>query len=171
MAEMMTLTRTLGVAALSLSLIVLGGCTDKNQPTSDRTETTSVQPDEIRHDLEPLTKRFAALGQPVSASWIGGTKSPDHNGRTDLPGPSSYWLEAVIELDPAVANSLRTKHINGQPSQPTQPDVKPALQSLTPKGTYFRSDSLDAALTANNWYSKAFLLQDHPTLVLTSFQP
>lgn len=173
MAETMrAAVRAVQMALLSVGLIVLGACTDKNQPASDRTETTTVQPEEVRHDLESLTKRFAALGSPKSASWIGGAKSPENStSRVDIPGPSSYWLEAVIELDPAVASDLRAKHIGGQPSQPAQPEVRPALRPLVPEGAYVRSDSLDAAFTVNNWYSKAYLDQDRPTLVLTSFEP
>lgn len=164
--------RAIQMVLLSVGLIVLGACTDKNQPPSDRTEATTVQPEEVRHDLEPLTKRFAALGSPKSASWIGGAKSPDNStSRVDIPGPSSYWLEAVIELDPAVASGLRTKHIAGQPSQPAQPEIRPALRPLVPESAYVRSDSLDAVFTVNNWYSKAYLDQDRPTLVLTSFEP
>lgn len=43
-------------------------------------------------DIEPLTKRFAELGTPVKVHWKSGTLGSDA-----APGPSSYWIDAVVE--------------------------------------------------------------------------
>ncbi len=56
----------------------------------------------MRTDLEPLTKRFSALGGPVSATWMSGTM-----GDARVPGPSTYWLDAIVELAPMRARDLR----------------------------------------------------------------
>ena len=57
----------------------------------------------LRTDLEPLTTRFAALGAPVSAQWSSGTM-----GDSRVPGPSTYWIDAVVVVSPDVASRLAT---------------------------------------------------------------
>ena len=72
----------------------------------------------VRHDLEPLTKRFSALATPISATWMSGTLSGDS------PGPSTYWIDGVVTLRPEVAQSLRAL---GAAAAPDSPDVPPQV--------------------------------------------
>jgi hypothetical protein len=68
-------------------------------PTAQKTGTA-----QIRHDLEPLIKRFPGLGAPVSATWMSGTF-----GDPRVPGPSTYWIDAVVQLRPEQATDLRAQ--------------------------------------------------------------
>jgi len=80
---------------------------------------------ETRTDLEPLTKRFSALGDPVAATWISGTM-----GSSDVPGPSTYWIDAVVEVTPAQADELRRDYA---PKPPTpHPTSSPACATHCP---------------------------------------
>jgi hypothetical protein len=122
------------------------------------TKTTS---NPVRHELEPMTKRFPALGSPVSASWVSGDM-----GDPSVPGPSLYWIDAVVELKAETANDLKARY---QPV-PTSamPDVWNTLSQMLPKGGYLTSEQLDAAFTTAKLKSKAFLAADAPVIVISA---
>ena len=113
----------------------------------------------LRTDLEPLTKRFPALGTPVGAEWMGGTLG-------DAPGPSTYWIDAVIEVDPAVADELRASYAPEAVSTP--PDVVSGVQDRIPEGTWLSSDELDGAVSGGGYSTDVYVAQDEPIVVLTA---
>ncbi|WP_156750324.1 hypothetical protein [Mycobacterium sp. 852013-50091_SCH5140682] len=126
-----------------------------NAPAS---KTTS---NPVRHDLEPMTRRFPALGSPATASWVSGDM-----GDPSVPGPSLYWIDAVVELTAETANDLKQRY---QPVPTTAaPEVWNTLTEWLPKGGYLASDQLDAAFTTTKLKSKAFLAADIPVVVISA---
>jgi hypothetical protein len=120
------------------------------------TKTTS---NPVRHELEPLTKRFSALGSPVAASWVSGDM-----GDPSVPGPSLYWIDAVVELKADTANDLKAQY---QPVPTTAtPDVWNTLTEMLPKGGYLTSNQLDAAFTTTKLKSRVFFAADAPVIVI-----
>ncbi len=115
----------------------------------------------VRHDLEPLTKRFPALGSPVSASWVSGNM-----GDPDVPGPSLYWIDAIVELTPETARQLAEKFSPAPTS--VQPDVWTTLADALPQGQFRASDALDMAFTSNQVKAKVFLAENAPIVVITA---
>ncbi|MEU4388678.1 hypothetical protein [Promicromonospora sp. NPDC023805] len=115
---------------------------------------------ELRTDLEPLTKRFSALGTPVGAEWMGGTLG-------DAPGPTTYWIDAVIEVDPAVADELRSTYAPEAASTP--PDVVSGIQDKLPAGTLLSSDALDSAVAGGGFATDVYVAQDEPFVVLAAY--
>lgn len=115
---------------------------------------------ERRTDLKPLTDRFDALGEPVDAVWLSGTL-----GSERAPGPSSFWIDAVVTLDPAVAADLRDRHA------PTRTDEVPSviddLSDDIPDGLT-SSTELDAAFSTNGFVTDAYLAVDTDIIVLVS---
>ncbi len=115
----------------------------------------------VRHELEPLTKRFPALGSPVAASWVSGDM-----GDPEVPGPSLYWIDSIVELTPSTADDLKTKY---RPIPTTNwPDVWESLHDLLPQSGYLSGPQLDAAFTSTKIKSKAFLAEDAPVVVITA---
>ncbi|MFE7505286.1 hypothetical protein [Promicromonospora sp. NPDC057488] len=114
---------------------------------------------ELRTDLEPLTERFPALGTPTGAEWMGGTLG-------DAPGPSTYWIDAVVELDPAVADELRATYAPVEVSTP--PDVVSAIEERIPDGTWLSSDELDAAVSGSGYSTDVYLERTGSFVVLTA---
>ncbi|MED5814211.1 hypothetical protein VST63_17750 [Mycolicibacterium sp. 050232] len=115
----------------------------------------------VRHELEPLTKRFPALGAPVSASWVSGDM-----GDPEVPGPSLYWIDSVVELNPAVAEDLKAKYRPVPTS--AQPDVWQSLRGALPAGGYLASDQLNSVFTSTRIKSKAYLAENSPVIVVTA---
>jgi len=158
-------------AALALAALALGACSPGSDPgatTTDRTrETTMAETPgkngtgEVRTDLEPLTKRFSALGTPVAATWLSGTVGDD-----DVPGPSTYWIDAVVELDPEVARSLASE--TGAEETTEEPAVEDDLTASLPDGPLLAGPALDARFAESGFVTTAYLDVDDATLVLVS---
>jgi hypothetical protein len=66
---------------------------------------TKSKSNPVRHDLEQLTKRFSALGLPIDASWVSGGM-----GDPGVPGPSLYWIDAIVELKADTASDLEARY-------------------------------------------------------------
>ncbi|MFD3593175.1 hypothetical protein ACFWU5_10635 [Nocardia sp. NPDC058640] len=128
--------------AVAATLLTAVGCAIPAPEPADATT-------EIRHDLSPLTKRFPLLDTPVSASWITWN---NEGGRT--PGPTTHWIQAVVELRPEAADGLRSRFTLSavQPSQ-----FEATLQPSVPPGGYVSNPEFDAAFSTNGWKVGAFL--------------
>jgi hypothetical protein len=152
------------IAAL-LSLTLTGACTTDSTTPTDRTRSSTVSSatktgtGEVRSDLEPLTKRFSALGQPVSATWLSGTLGGD------APGPSTYWIDAVVDVTPQTAAALRAA--SPEPTSET-PDVEDGLRPSLPSGQLLRSEALDSLFAQGSFRAKAYLAADSDTVVLVA---
>ena len=155
---------TMSVTTALLALTTAACSTSSPTPTNDRTRSTvsaatKTGTGEVRHDLDPLTKRFTALGTPVSATWMSGTLGGD------APGPSTYWIDAVVRLSPEAASALRAD----SPTPTTEtPDVEDGVRSALPTGQLLRSEALDAAFAQGSFRAKAYLAADSDTVVLVA---
>ncbi|MEI2827150.1 MAG: hypothetical protein V9F04_12645 [Dermatophilaceae bacterium] len=131
-------------AAVLAATLGLSGCTgdaDAPVPSVPFSTKQSISKGEIgllRTEVEPLAKRYPGLGKIVSAQWFGGTL-----GDARAPGPSTVWIDAVIELEPATMARLRAA---AGTTRTETPDVVPELLPLLPLGPYGRSGTLDTAI-------------------------
>jgi len=114
---------------------------------------------EVRHDLEPLASRIPALSGVADATWLSGTL-----GDASAPGPSLYWIDAVVTLPEGVADGLRESL--ALTSATAEPAVVDALEPQLPTGGLLEGAALDDAFSAGKWQSTAFLEADGDRLVL-----
>ncbi|MFF1528012.1 hypothetical protein [Cellulomonas sp. NPDC058312] len=114
---------------------------------------------EVRHDVEPLLDRVPALAGATSVSWSSGAL-----GDADVPGPSLYWIDAVVELPTGVAADLRAS-LDLAPAT-ERPDVADALGEELPIGDLLAGAALDDAFSAAGWRSTAYLEAEGDDLVL-----
>ena len=117
---MITWRRT-GALVLAAGLL-LTSCTPGSEENSVSPSflpsATRADPGPVRHDPEPLTKRFPGLGVPVSVTWQSGTM-----GDPAVPGPSTYWIDAAAQLQPPVMQSLRATAGLTDTAAPDLPDT------------------------------------------------
>jgi hypothetical protein len=131
-------------AALAVVALALSGCTgggDAPVPSAPYATKQSISKGEIgplRTDVEPIAKRYPGLGTIVSAQWFGGAL-----GDARVPGPSTVWIDAVIEVEPATMARLRSAAAT---TRNETPDIVPELVPLLPAGPYGRSGALDTAV-------------------------
>lgn len=108
--------------ALALLLLVVG-CAAAPTVLPDPREQAQV-----RTDPSPVTRRFPDLGTPVAVSWIGGTLGDDR-----VPGPSRFFVDAVVSLADGDAARLLAAHGTG-PGGP--PDVPGPLRAAAGDATW-----------------------------------
>jgi hypothetical protein len=114
---------------------------------------------EVRHDLQPLVSRIPALADVPEATWLSGTL-----GDPSAPGPSLYWIDAVVTLPEGVADGLR-ESLNLTPAAEA-PVVVDALEPAVPSAGLLEGAALDDAFSADTWQSTAYLEADGDRLVL-----
>jgi hypothetical protein len=155
------------VAAIAATTMVTASCS--NSPSSsDQSSSTTRNSSHVEKngsgergaDLEPLVKRFAALGAPISATWYSGTLGDD-----DVPGPTSYWIDAVVVLEPAATDSLISKY-SAVPTD-TRPETVPDLTGDLPSGELLRSPALDAEFSTT-FSTQVWISRESGQVVLTA---
>ncbi|OLR91470.1 hypothetical protein BJP25_00880 [Actinokineospora bangkokensis] len=114
---------------------------------------------ELRTDLAPLTKRFPGLADARSAQWMSGTLGDDR-----VPGPSTYWIDAVVTLPPAKVSEVTP----GTRETTDQPPVVDGLRDDVPEGPYLTSDALNSTFTGQGWFVHAYLAKGTDKLVLVA---
>jgi len=127
--------------------------TESTLPAAERNEGGP-----LRTDLAPLTRRFPALGDPEAAHWQSGTLGDD-----EAPGPTSYWIDAVVEVRPETAAELRQRP--GVQERPA-PAVAAALTGQLPEGQWLGGDGLDRAFATGGFGGQAYVHSDTDTVVL-----
>lgn len=125
--------------------------------------TAATHYGETRTDIAPLVKYFPVIGNPESAQWV-----TWNNASERAPGPTIYWIEAVIRLTPADADRLR----NVYHPAPTAagPELTSQVQQAVPPGRYVTGPELDRALRRGpEWRGSAigYLREGTPILVLS----
>jgi hypothetical protein len=151
------------VAAVTLG-VVLVACSRASGDFSSAGRPSERSPakngtGELRTDLEPLVSRIPALSPATGATWLSGTL-----GDATVPGPSIYWIDAVVTLPEVTAQQLRVSLELGQATE--GPEVVGALETSLPEGHLLAGAGLDEAFSADGWRSTAYLEAEGDRLVL-----
>lgn len=154
------LVRLCAIGAMIMTLLGCGASTDEGEPMRP-TEATKSGTGELRTDLEPLLKRFPVLEGVEQAHWMSG-----RFGDPDNPGPSTYWIDAVVTLPPATISRLRADHAPA-PAEVT-PDVVDGLREQLPAGPFLGGAALNKAFTHERWSASAYLDERTNQLVLVA---
>lgn len=141
----------LTVAALAL---LLAGCATTSSAPAARGPAEGP----VRTDAAPLIKRFPALGEPQKVAWQSG-----RFGDSRAPGPSTYWIDAVVEVDAETARTLRQAAPQTRPAPEVTEDLRPSVPASTWRG----GDALDGMLSHDDWSVEA-VVSDGTTVVLTA---
>jgi len=75
-------------------VLTLTGCTSLATRTR-ATERATMATLQVRTDLEPISKRFPALGEITQAHWHGSVPGRDSGG---VPGPTDVHIQALVTL-------------------------------------------------------------------------
>jgi hypothetical protein len=151
-----------------VAVLSVGLATFCSAPSHDDTEDPPGGPGaqksgsgELRTDAEPLTTRFSLLDAPLRVRWMSGTYGSPRN-----PGPSTYWIDAVVTLEVAEVEELVATYSPAPTSD--VPDVVNAMEEHLPPGPFHVSPTLDDALGEGGWWVSAYLDPRAATLVLAA---
>ncbi|MFJ6675279.1 hypothetical protein ACIQMJ_29610 [Actinosynnema sp. NPDC091369] len=138
-----------------VAALALVGCQGRAEPAA------KSGTGELRTDLDPLLQRFPVLGTPSGARWMSGTF-----GRADSPGPSTYWIDAVVALSATEVERVRSAYAPADEGR--TPDVVEGLRGELPGGPFLTGDALDAAFHHERWHAVAFLDVNSAQLVIVA---
>lgn len=113
----------------------------------------------VRHDVEPLVTRIPTLEGVTDVTWFSGRLGDD-----GVPGPSLYWIDAVVVLPEPAAEELRAS-LDLSPAG-TAPDVVAELVPHLPAGPVLTGRELDEAFSRGGWRTTAYLSESGAELVL-----
>jgi hypothetical protein len=116
---------------------------------------------DLRTDVEPLISRWPVLGDPVEVSWMGGTL-----GESRAPGPSTFWIDAVLALEPELTDTWVATYPLVPAHDP--PDLVEGVAGHQPSGPLLRADELDAAFSGDGWWTRVYLAPEDRRLVLVA---
>ncbi|QYN35496.1 hypothetical protein K1T35_45555 [Pseudonocardia sp. DSM 110487] len=129
--------------------ITATGCQSDNTTGSDM--TIAIETAEVRTDHKPIADRFPQLGSFVNTHWVGGRMGSDQ-----IPGPSSYFIEAVVTLDPDDAVQLRSRYDFTRAPTPPQPPA--SLAPFMERGsTWSTSIELESGFGPSDWVSNVYV--------------
>jgi hypothetical protein len=143
--------RPCAVAAVCAALLLgaVGGCAGTPPPPAPGGAVASVdEATDVRTDRAPIASRFPRLGEFRAVHWVSGRLGDDR-----VPGPSTYFIEAVVELTPADASALAA----GAPAEAPQPP--PVLAPFVPTASWTRSAPVDG-LGPPGWQTKVRVAPD-----------
>ncbi len=144
------------VVIMSLGLFV-AACSDGAPATVAEKNGSG----ELRTDLEPLTSRFPNLTSTEAAHWMSGTF-----GDGSVPGPSTYWIDAVVTLPASEHAALAELGALAPGSLPD--DFVSELTESVPAGELRTSPELEEAFSPDEFWSDVLLVDDGATLVLST---
>lgn len=143
------------VALLVVATVALVGCQAQAE------HAAKAGSGELRTELDPLLSRFPVLGTPAGARWMSGTY-----GRADVPGPSTYWIDAVVTLQPVDAQRIVSTYAPTDEGE--EPDVVDGVRADVPGGPFLTGEALDAAFGSERWHASAYLEPESGKLVLVA---
>ncbi|GAA2544353.1 hypothetical protein [Mycolicibacterium diernhoferi] len=147
-----------GIATAALCAAVAIGCSGTSPDASQGSgPTDAAAPAEVRHDIAGLVEVFPGVGAPESVAWLQWGEPADG-------GMAVRWTDAVVRLNPAVADAMAAQF------EPTdtgrRPQVQDALSAEIPAGPFLTGELLDAGFSSDSTSTYAFLDRGQATLVL-----
>ncbi|WP_391857811.1 hypothetical protein, partial [Vibrio cidicii] len=146
--------RLVGAHVLTFALF-LNACSAEPPGEQNEREGHNVQSatksgtGEVRHTLEPVTSRFPQLVDAESATWMSGTM-----GDSRAPGPSTYWIDAVVEL-PEAEHAELLRAVPAAES-PLPDDFSPRLQEAIPSGALLTSSELNERFSQGRFVCRVY---------------
>lgn len=149
---------TLGVVVV-LCVVAAASCQVLGDRSADDTDAKKLGYGELRTDVEPLAQRFAMLRTAQAVRWMSGLYGQPRN-----PGPSTYWIDAVITLNPDQIVELSRAH--GPTTRVKRPNVVYGMREQLPAGPFRGGTALNAAFTQGSWTAQVYLAPNSHQLVL-----
>lgn len=133
--------------------------TDREEgPEMTRAAQKNVEKSE-QTDPAPVQSRTRGIPDDATLLWFSGTTG------SGAPGPSTYWIDARIEVDAAQAQKWRS--LCEGAGEPVVPEVVPELVDALGGEALVECPALAAELSDGEWEQRAWISPDQPLIVLS----
>lgn len=147
---------------VALVATVLGttACLTKQErePEAVRTAQKNIEK-AAQTDSAPVLSRTRGIPEDATMLWFSGTTG------SGAPGPSTYWIDARIDVDEAQAQQWRS--LFEEVGEPSAPDIIPELADALDGADLAECPELAAELADGGWDQRACISHDQPVLVLS----
>ncbi|WP_010550863.1 hypothetical protein [Brachybacterium paraconglomeratum] len=149
-------------AVLIAAVLGTAACTTdrEERPESSRTAQKNIEKS-AQTDPSPLLSRTRGIPEEATVMWFSGTTG------SGAPGPSTYWIDARIEVDDAQAEQWRS--LCEEAGEPAAPDVVRELAEELGNEEFRECPALAAKLGDGQWEQRAWISNEDPVVVLTLF--
>lgn len=152
---------------MAFCLAGLHGCDMTNMetnPGSAEMKAAKTSDGKVRNELASIAARFPMLKNAKSIQWTSGVM-----GDPAMPGPSLYWIDAVIRPDAGLLEKI--SQLEGLAHAQPPGDTHPAIQRLIPEGRYQTLPELDGLFTHGTWLCKAYFEPSQNLVLLLAKGP
>jgi hypothetical protein len=134
-----------------------------------RSTTKDGDAAKVRTDLEPLTRRFPALGPLSGAHWLG--TAPGTDSRISVPGPTDVRVVGTARLRAGTVTAITGEaQRDFHPATPTH--RPPELEEFLPKSAqWVRSDAFDSEVTGESYAGTFYLDPGTDTVYFDTTNP
>jgi hypothetical protein len=149
------MTRSWKIIANGIALalvLTITACQSADTTGSDM--ASAIDSAEVRTDRKPIADRFPQLDSFIDAHWVGGRLGDDQ-----MPGPSTYFIEAVVMLDPDDLVRLADRYEFTRAPAPPRPPAALA-QLIEGSSAWSTSAELEAGFGPSDWSSNVFVSLD-----------
>lgn len=149
--------------AVGLTGCDLVGSGDSDRPSgeADRTSGGRTVDKAAQTDAEPVRTRTRHLPEDASYLWWSGTLG------SDAPGPSGYWVDAIVTLPASRAQELRALCTQDDAAEPGTPEAVPELLAELTIEDFSECPGIADRVRAEGWSPRAWISAAAPVLVLT----
>ncbi|MHC3003674.1 hypothetical protein [Gordonia sp. GN26] len=151
--------RTAAVIAVAAGTFTVVGCSS-DAPVDRRPSTTASAVAKVvtagpSRDIDPVARRFPLLADGNVDGWAAGTLDSAPGASERVPGPTTYWFDAVVDVGPGRATAWADEY-HAEPV--TAPDpVAAELRDLVPAGGLLGGRHLDDAFSTGEWRATVYL--------------
>lgn len=162
--------RMAAVVAVAAAVVTAGGCASSAGTQADGargTESGSTGASALRHETDPIERRFPEFEEIRSTSWVSKVLNAGSSG---VPGPSDVRLTGVAAISASAVSGITEKY----------PCKKSRISFAIPKtlsGEIKQSDGwcsskeLDQAITQGSYEGTFYLDVDRRVVVFDAVNP
>ena len=150
------------LTCVGVALVVGGGCTPADPAGPDRTTATIVDKGAGKvvttgpgRDLDPVMRRFPLLADGTVDGWIAGTIGAAPGLSERVPGPTTYWFDAVVDVGTEQVAAWVREYDAASVAAPDSVAVE--LRDLVQSGEFVGGRRLDDAFSSARWHARVYL--------------
>ncbi|AZZ83225.1 MULTISPECIES: hypothetical protein [Gordonia] len=151
--------RSAAVFAVAAVTFTMAGCS-ADAPVDRRPSTTASEGAKVvtagpGRDIEPVARRFPLLADGNVDGWAAGTLGSAPGASERVPGPTTYWFDAVVDVGPGRATAWADEY-HAEPV-PAPVSVAADVRDLVPTGDLVGGPHLDDAFSSDEWRATVYL--------------